>query len=205
MASGDTKLSICSDALILLGASPLSSFSEGTDAAQICDRIYDDLKDSIISTYPWSWSIKKVQLARLTETPVSEWKYLYQLPGDTLAGVKAVFNSSNPGIRPISHGWEIIGSKLQTNEEDIWVDYQFAPGESLLPTYFVQLLKYAMAAEIAEAVTDQLTKAEYFERKAYGTPSENRRGGYMRVAMNIDGGSKSVERIEDFPLIAVRG
>jgi hypothetical protein len=95
MASGDTKLSICSDALILLGASPLSSFSEGTDAAQ-----------------------------------------------------------------PISHGWEIIGSKLQTNEEDIWVDYQFAPGESLLPTYFVQLLKYAMAAEIAEAVTDQLTKAE---------------------------------------------
>ena len=33
MATGDTKLSICSDALIMLGASPLSSFSEGTDAA----------------------------------------------------------------------------------------------------------------------------------------------------------------------------
>ena len=35
MASGDTKLSICSDALILLGAKPLSSFSgrhgRGTD------------------------------------------------------------------------------------------------------------------------------------------------------------------------------
>ena len=28
MASGDSKLSICSDALILLGAKPLSSFSE---------------------------------------------------------------------------------------------------------------------------------------------------------------------------------
>src|SRR6056297_968267 len=205
MASGDTKLSICSDALILLGASPLSSFSEGTDAAQICDRIYDDLKDSIIASYPWSWSLKKVKLARLTETPNSEWRYLYQLPGDTLAGVRAVFNSNNPGIRPIAYGWEIIDNKIQTNEEDIWVDYQYAPGESLLPTYFVQLLKYAMAAEIAEAVTDQITKADYFERSAYGTPTENRRGGYMRVAMNIDGGSKHAERIEDFPLIAVRG
>jgi len=204
MASGDTKLSICSDALILLGASPLSSFSEGTDAAQICDRIYDDLKDSIIASYPWSWSIKKVKLARLTEEPESEWKYLYQLPGDALAGVRAVFISDSPGIRPIQHGWEIINNKLQTNFEEVWVDYQFAPGESLLPTYFVQLLKYAMAAEIAEAVTDQITKADYFERRAYGTPGENRRGGYFRVAMNIDGASKSTERIEDYSLIAVR-
>ena len=98
-----------------------------------------------------------------------------------------------------------MSSKLQTSQEEIWVDYQFSPNEAELPSYFVQLLKYVMAAEIAETVTDQLTKAEYFERKAYGTPSENRRGGYMRVAMNIDGGSKSAERIEDFPLIAVRG
>lgn len=204
MASGDTKLSICSDALILLGASPLSSFSEGTDAAQICDRLYDDLKDSIIAAYPWSWSIKKVQLARLTQEPNSEWKYLYQLPGDALAGVRAVFISDSPGLRPVQHGWEIIDDKLQTNFEEVWVDYQFAPGESFLPTYFVQLLKYAMAAEIAETVTDQLTKSEYFERKAYGTPGENRRGGYFRVAMNIDGASKSTERIEDYSLIAVR-
>ena len=37
MAAGDTSLSICSDALILLGAAPISSFTEGSDAAQACD------------------------------------------------------------------------------------------------------------------------------------------------------------------------
>jgi len=204
MASGDTKLSICSDALILLGASPLSSFSEGTDAAQICDRIYDDLKDSIIASYPWSWSFKKVQLARLTGDPVNEWKYYYQLPGDRLSGVRAVFNTDAAGMRPIQHGWEIYGDKLATSENQIWVDYQFAPGESVLPTYFVQLLKYAMAAEIAETVTDQITKAEYFQVKAYGTPQENNRGGFFRTATNIDGANKSVETMEDFVLVAVR-
>jgi hypothetical protein len=205
MASGDTKLSICSDALIMLGASPLSSFSDGTDAAQICDRIYDDLKDSIIASYPWSWSFKRTQLARLTETPSHEWKYKYQLPGDRLAGVRAVFISSSPGIRPISHGWEIYGNHLETSQEQIWVDYQYAPGESDLPTYFVQLLKYALAADIAETVTDQITKAEYFYEKAFGPEGFNRRGGFFRTAMNIDGASKSVERIEDYSLIAVRG
>ena len=49
MAAGDTDLSICSDALILLGASPLSSFTEGTDAAQVCDRLYPDFRDSMLS------------------------------------------------------------------------------------------------------------------------------------------------------------
>jgi len=97
-----------------------------------------------------------------------------------------------------------MDGKLMSSEDQIWVDYQYAPGESALPTYFVQLLKYAMAAEIAETVTDQITKAEYFERKAFGTPGENRRGGYFRVASNIDGSSKSVERMEDYSLISVR-
>lgn len=205
MASGDTKLSICSDALILLGASPLSSFSEGTDAAQICDRLYDDLKDSLIAAYPWSWSFKKVQLARLSEAPVNEWKYKYQMPGDVLAGVRAVFNSGRVGVSPISHGWELMGNHIDTNQEEIWIDYQYAPLEALMPTYFIQLLKYAMAAEIAETVTDQITKAQYFEQKAFGTPQESRRGGFMRTAMNIDGASKNIEAIEDYTLIAVRG
>ena len=204
MASGDTKLSICSDALIMLGASPLSSFSEGTDAAQICDRLYDDLKKSLVASYPWSWSFKKVPLARLTSTPANEWKYEYALPGDTLAGVRAVFNTNATGVQPIQYGWEIMGDKLQTSEEVILVDYQFSPGEAVLPSYFVQLLKYAMAAEIAETVTDQITKAQYYEQKAYGTPQENRRGGYFRVAANIDGANNSMEAFQDFTLISVR-
>ena len=205
MASGDTKLSICSDALILLGASPLSSFSDGTDAAQICDRLYDDLKDSIIASYPWSWSFKKVQLSRLTSTPANEWKYQYALPGDMMAGVRAVFNTSATSVAPIQYGWEIFGTSLNTNEETIFVDYQNSVGEAALPTYFVQLLKYAMAAEIAETVTDQLTKAQYFDQKAFGTVAENRRGGYFRVAASIDGANNSNEAFQDFTLIAVRG
>lgn len=204
MASGDTKLSICSDSLILLGASPLSSFSEGTDAAQICDRIYDDLKDSLIAMYPWSWAFKKVQLARLVTTPVSEWKYSYQLPGDALTGVRAVFDTNAAGATSVPGGWEIHEQHLDTNFEQVWVDYQYAPGESFWPTYFVQLMKYAMCAEIAETVTDQITKAQYWEQRCYGAPTENRRGGYFRVATSIDGSNNSIEAFNDFTLIQVR-
>ncbi len=84
MAAGDTKLTICSDAMILIGASPISSFAEATDASKTADRLYDDIRDTSIQQYPWSWSIKKVKLAQLDSAPINEWKYAYALPGDIL-------------------------------------------------------------------------------------------------------------------------
>ena len=205
MASGDTKLSICSDALIMLGASPLSSFSEGTDSAQITDRLYDDIRDSTLGMYPWSFSFKKTKLNRTNNTPENEFKYEYQLPGDRINNVRAVFISGSSGARPVQYGWEILGDKLLSSQEQIFIDYQYPTPEGEMPTYFVQLLKYMMAWNIAETVTDQITKSDYFRGIAIGSPSENMRGGFFRAAASIDGQSKQIEAIEDFSLISVRG
>ena len=57
---------------------------------------------------------------------------------------------------------------------------------------------------IAEAVTDQISKAQYFPSLAVGSLSENMRGGMMRQAMQIDGGSKPVAGFQDFPLVTAR-
>jgi hypothetical protein len=85
MAAGDTGVSICSDALILLGAKPISSFNDGTDESNTCDRLYPDVRDMTLSMYPWSFSYKKAALSQLITTPATEWRYEYQLPGDRLA------------------------------------------------------------------------------------------------------------------------
>tara|TARA_R110000787_G_scaffold196758_2_gene308152 strand:+ start:86 stop:703 length:618 start_codon:yes stop_codon:yes gene_type:complete len=204
MAAGDTSLSICSDALILLGASPISSFTEGSDSAQACDRLYPDLRDSILSVYQWSWSVKKVQLNRLSTAPIDEWKYAYQLPGDLLSGVLAVFRSAGLSEKPTRYGWEIYGDQLYTNFEKIFIDYQGTVDESKMPNYFVRLLRSALAAELAFTITDQISKSNYFRADAYGSPGESNRGGLMREAMNIDGRGKPPEIIEDYALINVR-
>ena len=205
MATSDTKLSICSDALIMLGAKPLSSFSEGTDAAQVCDRLYDDIRDSTIGMFPWTFSFKKIQLARTTDSPVTEYDYEYALPGDRLNNVRAVFTSAASGANSINTGWEILGDKLITNETTIYVDYQYSTPENEMPSYFVQLMKYMMAWNIAETVTDQITKAEYFRNQAVGGAGENMRGGFFRVCTGIDSQNRQIEQFGDFSLIAVRG
>ncbi len=190
----------------MLGASPLSSFSEGTDAAQVCDRVYDDLRDSVILTYPWSFSLKKIALARSVDTPVSEWTYQYPLPADLLgSGPRALFTDSSAGSRPINSGWEIYERNILTDYETVLIDYQFRPSEDVMPTYFVQLLKYFTCWHIAEPVTDQTTKSQYWQAISTGMPSENGRGGALRQCMNIDGASRPSEVIEDFSLIAIRG
>ena len=203
MAAGDTKLSICSDALIMLGAAPLSSFATGTDEAQVADRLYDDVRDTLLMQYPYSWSVKKVQLGRLASTPINEWKYTYALPGDILGNPKAVFNTSSVGSTS-RREFEIYNLGLYTNYESIWIDYQFRPSPVVFPPYFVRLLKMALAAEFAEPITDQITKADYYHQKAYGAPAENMRGGLVRVAINIDGADRPAQQIQEFPISDIR-
>jgi hypothetical protein len=74
MAAGDTSLTICSDALLMLGAKPISSFDEGTDEASVANRLYSDIRDQSLAMYPWSFSFKKTSIARLitsTNTNIS--------------------------------------------------------------------------------------------------------------------------------------
>ena len=205
MATGDSKLSICSDALIMLGASPLSSFSEGTDAAQICDRLYDNMLQQLLVKYPWSFTLKKTQLARLVDAPASEWTHAYALPADLIgSGARALFTTASPGASPQTTGWEVYSGQIFTDFTEVHIDYQVQPDETVMPSYFVQLVKYYTAWHIAEAVTDQISKAQYFQSLAVGSLSENMRGGMMRQAMQIDGGSKPVAGFQDFPLVTAR-
>ncbi len=135
--------------------------------------------------------------------PTSVWRYAYQLPGDRLAGPRAVYDSASPGA-PVQKDWEIQGDQLLTNLEYVFIDYQYSIGEFAWPQYFVQLMKYMMAWHLAEPITEQQDKSLRWERKAVGDPSENGRGGYLRTAMQIDAQGQPTRAIDDFTLVAVR-
>jgi hypothetical protein len=203
MAAGDTGITICSDALLMLGAKAISSFNDGTDESSVCDRLYPDIRDSTLMMYPWSFSFKKIQLARLVTAPGSVWKYAYQLPGDRLGNPRAVYDTAAVGGTP-RKDWEIQGDQLLTNLEAAFIDYQYSVGEFAMPQYFVQLLKYQVAWHIAEPITEQAEKAGFWRRMALGEPGENGRGGYFRQATQIDGANNAVKVIDDYTLITAR-
>lgn len=203
MAAGDTGITICSDALIMLGAKAITSFNDGTDESSVCDRLYPDIRDSTLVMYPWTFNTKKIQLAQLLTPPGSVWKYAYQLPGDKLANPRAVYDTAAVGANP-NKDWEIQGDQLLTNLPAVFINYQYSAGEFAWPQYFVQLMKYMMSWHLALPITEQSDRAQYWQAVAVGAPAENGRGGYMRQAMNIDGQHNPVRVIEDYSLVAVR-
>lgn len=203
MAAGDTALSICSDALQMLGARPISSFTEGTDEANVADSLYQDVKKQALLIYPWSFIYKKIQLARLLTAPTTEYQYAYQLPGDRIGPPRSVTTSASPGAGTI-RSYRIFGDQLLTNETSIYIDYPYDVQEFEMPVYFVQLMKYMMSWHLAIPITDQVEKAQYWQGVAVGSPDQNGRGGYTRIAMNMDGAGQPNFAITDFPLVDVR-
>jgi len=203
MAAGDTGVTICSDALLMLGAKAITSFNDGTDESSVCDRLYPDIRDSTLVMYPWTFNTKKIQLAQLLTAPGSVRRYAYQLPGDRLGNPLAVYASANVGS-PVQKDWEIQGDQLLTNLPAVYIDYQYSVPEYAMPQYFVQLLKYQMAWHIAEAITEQADKSLRWQRVALGDPAENMRGGYFRQACQMDAQGNPNRIIEDYTLVAVR-
>ena len=210
MASGDTNVTICNQSLNLLGADIISSFSDtSNDAAAVCNNIYETVKRQTLSMYQWSFAFTKLQLSRSSTAPIGEWTYRYDLPSTAVAAQAfQVYNTSSTGSSPI-RSFEIFyttsGPAIFTNEKTIYIDYiTSAVTEALMPSYFVQLLVYMMAWHLAEPVTDQITKADYWKNIAIGPATENGRGGYFRQACNADARGKPPYAILEFPLTDVR-
>jgi hypothetical protein len=153
--------------------------------------------------YDWSFSFKKTQLAQLVTTPVMNTNMNINYPLTLLADRMPYMIQMTVGAPP-RREFRLMGDKLLTDYEVVYIDYQYNVPEYALPHYFVQLLKYEMAWHLAVPITDQAEKSEYWRTIAEGTPGENGRGGYMRQAMNIDGQGQPTNAIQDFSLINVR-
>ena len=76
-----SDVSICSNALLLIGHSKISALSESEQAEAFYDSTYEDF----LTQHKWKFStVKSVSLSRLTATPQNEFDYAYQLPTDML-------------------------------------------------------------------------------------------------------------------------
>ena len=91
MASGDTDVGICADALRMLGANVITSFTDGTEASGLCQALYPDIRDSTLTMYKWSWGTKKVGLTQSTPTPINEWKCACTRPAEAITSNPTAF------------------------------------------------------------------------------------------------------------------
>jgi hypothetical protein len=180
-----TDVSLCSRALVGLGAGSISSFDEETDRATICRETYPGLKAALLSKYAWRFLMTKKALTRDAVAPIGEWAYSYIVPGEALSGAAhAVFYDASHPLAAARY--ELFGRRIYTDEAVVFIDFVENKPEGAWPAYFQQLMVYAIRAEIAFAVTDQQGVADHWSEKAYGTPQEAGLGGAFGDAMTLD-------------------
>jgi len=77
-----TEVSICSNALRKLGDDPITSLTDDTERARLCNAFYETARDSLLRSHPWNFAITRASLTRLSSTPAYGFSYQYALPTD---------------------------------------------------------------------------------------------------------------------------
>lgn len=193
-----TDVEICQKALALIGANTIQSLDDGSDLAQLCSTLYEDLKQSALAEHHWNFATKKRELAQDSNSPPTEWDHQYTLPSDLIRGPTKVFADDN-SQQPIQD-WKKVNNKIMTDNDTIYIDYVADVDETKFPPHFVRFLYHALASELAITVTDQVNMAELYERKAYGLPSDAQEGGLLQKARHIDSLTQSTQTIDDNPI-----
>ena len=148
----DTAIDICSRALVLIGSTPITSFTAGDTPSVIANNLYEPTLRGILSQKRWGFARTTSQLSRLTGTPDGGyWEAAYALPADLLQ-----IQRVEVGGLPIRY--ERFQSQIRCNAteaETVVMTYIRRVDESELPGYFIAALEYELAARFAMPVTGQ--------------------------------------------------
>ena len=184
-----SDISICSNALLLLGANPIDSFNDGTVESEAASNFYPVIYGSTLSERRWTFNTVEGQISKLTATPNNDWDFQYQLPSDLLTLHKTW---------PTTLEYDLYKNKLLYTDYDgeIWIDYQFKPNEVSLPDYFRDYLELRLAERFCIPVTEDKAKLQMIQ----GMVKEAR-----IISRNTDAKQRKNIGIKDSPLIDVRG
>lgn len=150
-----SRVSISNLALTILGADRITSLEDDAENARRLLAIYDDVLKDVLRAHPWNFAIMRAQLARLATTPLFEYDYEYQLPGNCLR-VLSVSDGTN-----VVTDFKIEGRKLLCDGTTIMIKgIANITDPNQYTSQFIYVLSSRLAAEIAYAVTNNKATAE---------------------------------------------
>lgn len=154
MSTANTGVSVCSNALLLLGAQTINDFTEKNDRARLAANLYPGVRDALLREHPWSCAIKRVLLAPDLDKPVFGYQHSFTLPADCLRVLSV-------GDEGEYIDYLIEGRSLVANISNVKLRYVFQNTDvSTYDAVLVNLLELAMAAKMAYAITQSSSMAQ---------------------------------------------
>lgn len=89
-----SRTEIANRALDAIGAEAIGSINDLTKPAQLCNRLFSPLRDSLLRQHPWNFATARATLPALAVAPAWGFANAYQLPADYMRIVR--LNVSDP-------------------------------------------------------------------------------------------------------------
>ena len=160
-----TNIDICSRALILIGASPISSFSDGSTEALVASNIYDDIVEAALTRHRWNFATTQKQLSLLSDVPAGKYDYAYQMPTDPQA-LQITTITVNENVISYDRYKNYIYVDAYGSTSKLIMDYIYKVEESYFPPYFRLALEYHLAALFAGSVAIDSSMIQQFNNLA---------------------------------------
>lgn len=161
-----SQTEIANRALSKLGAQRILDFSDDTKEARAISAAWDAVRDSELRARSWNFSIARVELAALEDTPAWGYDYQYQVPSDFLRILQVndmywVQNLANYISTDMSP-YKLEGNKILTNEvAPLKLRYiSRIEDTTQWDATFSEAFACRLAAELCEEITQSGTKRQ---------------------------------------------
>ncbi|KKM96104.1 hypothetical protein LCGC14_1181490 [marine sediment metagenome] len=188
-----TPIDMVNNALLLLGAAPITSFEDTGDTVTLVKTRYSFLRDSILTSYPWSFAKKRAQLTELldeggtTVTPLFDFSRAYELPPDCLRVLDTDLGAT---------AWKKEGRYIVTDSTSAAILYIARIVDvNMWPPDFQE----AFAAQLAADISYSLTKKLDLQQQMFDLANLR-----MSEAKANDGQEGTQDQITNTSLIDVR-
>lgn len=184
-----TPVSICSNALLMLGAQPINDLADNNDRARLASNLYPQVRDALIRAFPWNCCITRVTLSPDVATPAFDWAFQFSLPGDFVKALACGESGSEVEFK-------IEGRKLLSDNNPCYLRYIFRnENPATWDDGLVNVLTLQMAEAMAYAITQSASLRDSLAQRAELA---------FKRAKSVDGQDDTPETFGDYRLLSSR-
>ena len=196
-----TKVEVANLALEMLGSNTISSFEEDTRESQLMKRYYELYIKTALNKHEWRFCITEQQASLLSESPIPQWSYGYELPSDMLQ-LKSVYTDNRAGNRANYQDYQLFADNtLCTNTNGgIWVHYKQRGYETRWPAYFIDFAAHHLAIKLAPMLGRQFNTQKTLFEITYGLGGNS----VFDMACEADCSQYSPEELDTFYIHSAR-
>lgn len=191
-----TAVSIASNALLRLGADPLSSFDEADadgsniERARLASNLWPTVRRRVLRGSTWNCALRRILLSRDATPPPFSYAYRYLLPSDWL---RTVYVGRTPYDRL---DFKSENRYIHCDNEELPILYVFDnENPATYDAALVDALELAMAAAMAYPVTKSTSLAAELQQITRDA---------LAQARALDGQDDPPQTFGDSPLMASR-